>query len=306
MKASTRLQRLITDALSHSMPVHTMLRIARQVIQNYDLYENSGFPPNIPIPSIDAARQIAIDMINEDLVVKFVEILIDVYENGLMGRKITVRYLPQILKELESSGLIYDDEYKMFVEKSDMKRTIGWGVLQENNIYDLSFISLDIVNNSELVRKYPKNQIALAYSDIREIFKYHVEKRNGRIWEWEGDGGFAAFYLQDKNIKAVLSGIDILLELFLYNLLHCELDEAIHIRLAVHTGPCHFTYNIQSLQSDTLDKLMELEAKYTPPDNLVISSGVYFDMGSKLEHFFRPVPIAGGNFVYRYSLEWEK
>jgi hypothetical protein len=184
MKASTRLQRLITDALSHSMPVHTMLRIARQVIQNYDLYENSGFPPNIPIPSIDAARQIAIDMINEDLVVKFVEILIDVYENGLMGRKITVRYLPQILKELESSGLIYDDEYKMFVEKSDMKRTIGWGVLQENNVYDLSFISLDIVNNSELVRKYPKNQIALAYSDIREIFKYHVEKRNGRIWEW--------------------------------------------------------------------------------------------------------------------------
>ncbi len=306
MKVTTRLQRLLTDALSHSMPVHTMIRIARQIIQNYDLYERSGFPPNIPIPTIDAARQIALDVIEEDLVVKFVENLIDVYENGLMGRKITVRFLPQIIKELGSSGLIYDDEYKMFVEKSDMKRTIGWGILQENNIYDLSFMSMDIVNNSELVRKYPKNDIALAYSDVREIVKYHVEKRNGRIWEWEGDGGIAAFYFQDKNIKAVLSGIDILLELFLYNLLHCALKEALQIRLAVHTGPCQFTYNIQTLQSDTLDKLRELETKYTPPNHLVISSGVYYDMGSKLEHFFEAEPIATGNYVYRYALQWEK
>ncbi len=305
MRISTRLQRLLTDALSHSMPVHTMIRLARKIIHNYDIYERSGFPPNIPIPTIDAARQITQDVIEEDLVVKFVEILMDIYENGLMGRNISIRFLPQIIKELEYLGLIYDDEYKMFIEKSDMKKTIGWGVLQENSIYDLTFMCIDIVNNSELVRKYPKNDIALAYSDVREIFKYHVEKRNGRIWEWEGDGGIAAFYFQDKNIKAVLSGIDILLELFLYNQLQSVLKEAIQIRLSVHTGPCQFTYNIQNMQSDTLDKLKELENEYAPPNHLVISSGVHYDMGSKLEHFFLSEPIAGGNYVYRYSLQWE-
>jgi hypothetical protein len=305
MRVSTRLQRLLTDALSHSLPVHTMIRIVKQIIHNYDIYERSGFPPNIPIPTIDAARQITLDIIEENLVVKFVEALMDIYENGLMGRNITIRFLPQIIKELESSGLIYDDEYKMFIEKSDMKKTIGWGVLQENNIYDLTFMRIDIVNNSELVRKYTKADIASAYSDLREIFKYHVEKRNGRIWYWEGDGGIAAFYFQDKNVKAVLSGIDILLELFSYNLLHCNLKEAIQIRLAVHTGPCQFCFNIQNLQSETLDKLKELETKYTPPDHLAISPGVYHDMGSKLEHFFLSIPIAGGNYVYRYSLQWE-
>ena len=305
MRISTRLQRLLTDALSQSMPVHTMIRIARQIIQNYDIYESSGFPPNMPIPTINAARQITQDVIKADHVVQFVEILIDIYENGLMGRNISIRFLPQIIKELEYLGLIYDDEYKMFIEKSDMKKTIDWGVLQENNIYDLTFMCLDIVNNSELVRKYDKKDITLAFSDIREIFKYHVEKRNGRIWEWEGDGGIAAFYFQDKNIKAVLSGIDILLELFLYNQFRGILNEAIQIRLAVHTGPCHFTHNIQSMQSDTLDKLNELETKHTPPNHLVISSGVYSDMGSKLEHFFLSEPIAGGNYVYRYSLQWE-
>jgi len=306
MRIPSRLQKLIIDALSHSMSVHTMVKIVNRINNSYDLYKRSGFPRNIPIPNIDAAKQITKDLVADGLLIKFVEKLIDVYENGLMGRKIKIRFLPQIIRGLESLGFFYDDKYGMFIERSEGKKTKGWGILLEGHIYELTFMNIDIVNNTELVRKYSRNEISQAYFDLREIFKFYVERRNGRIWNWEGDGGLAAFYLEDKNINAILCGIDIISELFLYNLFRCNLKESLKIRLAVHTGPCQFAYNIQTIQSDTLRKIEELETKYTIPDSLTISPGVYSDMGSKLEYFFTAIPIAGGNYIYRYTLKWEE
>ena len=178
-------------------------------------------------------------------------------------------------------------------------------MLQEGQIYEFSFLRLDIVRNTKLVRKYPRPLIIDTYSEIKSIVRKLVEKRNGRIWDWEGDGGFAAFHYEDKNINAVLTGIEILYDLFIYNLFECKLKEGLAVRMAIHTGPCQFFKEAKVMQNETLKKLEILESRYSKPNTLTLSPGVYTDMGQKLERAFEQVPIDGGNSVYRYTLQWE-
>ncbi|MBN1525042.1 MAG: hypothetical protein JW904_11195 [Spirochaetales bacterium] len=306
MKIPSRLQRIIIDALSQSLPVHTMVRIAKNVDPDYDLYERTGFPANIPIPNINAARQITTDIIAQGLLIDFIEVLIDVHENGLMGKTTSIRFLQQIIKEISALGFTYNADEGSFIEKSDGKKTQNWGILLEGKMYDLTFMSIDIVDNTQLVRKYNREVIQEVYSNLRDIFTRQVEKRNGRIWCWEGDGGLAAFNFDDKNVKAVLSGIDILLDVFLYNLFKCPLKQPVSIRIAVHNGSCQFQFNATDIQSETLRTLDKIMSNHATPDSLIISPGVYSDLGSKLELFFKPVTLRNGKYNYQYRLEWEE
>lgn len=306
MKIPSKLERLVTNALSQSMPVHTMLRLVKTVDPDYDLYERTGFPPNIPIPSINAASQITKDIIQEGLLINFVENLIEVNEKGLMGKKLNIRFLSTIIKEIENLGYLYHPQEGTFIEKGDSKKTNNWGILLEGKYYELAFLAIDIVKNTELARKYGDNLVADIISHLREIFTRHVEKRNGRVWKWEGDGGLAAFYFDDKNVKAVLSGIDIILDLFFFNLFYSPLKkENLKIRLAAHTGSCPYLSDLSMLTTDTLASLKYLLNDLTAPDTFSISPSVYSDLGSKLELFFKPVTLKNGKYIYSYQLEWE-
>jgi class 3 adenylate cyclase len=305
VRGSGRLQTYLTRALSQSMEVTVMEKLAARVIPGYDLYERSGFPPNIPIPQVDAARQITNDVVREGYLKHFTEMLIEVDRNGLMGRSVSIRLLPQIIKELEVLGYVFKKEYGLFVEADASPKTKGWGVLREAATYDLSFVGLDIVGNTQLVRKYSKPTVLRAYADVRQIFTSIVDRREVRVWNWEGDGGVAAFFLGHKNVQAALAGIETILELFTYNLFSPPLPEPLRVRVAVHAGPCQFYERHEDMRSDTLRRLEAIEAHHSEPDTVVISSRVYSDLGNKLSQFFRPQRITRHQSLYRYRLGWE-
>ncbi len=302
LKISAKLENIIIRSLSQSMTVYLMERLAQRVYPDYNLHKRTGFPHNIPIPQITAAKQITRDMRQGNAFLRFVEVLIDVNKNGIMGKKISIRFLSQIINEVEQLNYKFDPEIGMFVEGS--VKTKGWGILQEGKIYEFSFLRIDIVGNSNLVRKYPSNIIKKTYSEVKSIVKTIVEKRDGRIWNWEGDGGIAAFYLANKNLKAALCGVEILMELFMYNLLECKLNDEIRLRIAVHTGPSVFSESIDDIQNDTLRRLELIESKYTSPNSVTVSPGVFSDLGGKLEKFFTPIEISTGNYLYNCSLKW--
>lgn len=304
MKVSARLQNYLIQALSQSMPVDLMEQLAGRAIPDYDLHRMSGFPTNIPIPQQDAAVQIVYDMIRQGHARRFAEVLIDVHRNGVMGRPVSIRILSKIIDEIEALGFVFKEDYGLFME-GVQARTKGWGVLKDGSIYEFSFLKMDIAGNTKLVRKYPKARIAKAYADISGLFTAIVERREGRLWHWEGDGGIAAFHFLNKNVQAALAGMEMLLELFMYNLFRCPFLEGLHVRLAVHTGPCQFYHNYEDIRSDTLRRIEVIESEFAATDSLMISPGVYSDMGTKLESFFRPVRITKRNFLYQYKLGWE-
>jgi hypothetical protein len=305
VKISPRLQNYISQALSQSMDVVLMERLTARVISGYDLYERTGFPANIPIPQVDAARQIAADLARAGHIRRFAEVLVEVDRQGVMGRPVSIRLLPQIVKELETLGYRFKEAQGTFIEAGGRGKTKGWGALIEGQIYELGFLRIDTVGNSELVRKYSKQMVVQVYNDIRKLLANIVENREGRLWHWEGDGGIAAFYYGNKNVQAALSGMEMLLELFMYNLFQCPFSKPLRVRLAVHTGPCQFYQNYQRIRSDTLRRLEVIESQFAENDSLVITPGVYSDMGNKLDKFFKPLRVSRHNLLYQYKLGWE-
>jgi len=305
MRVSVRLMSLTTRALAESMDVHTMTHLARRLIRNYDLHKSIGFPRNIAVPNKDAASQIVNDIKDRDLFLQFVNLLMEIRQTGLMGRKYKIPYLRDIFGEITKSGFMYDNEFKMFIENPGVRKTRNWGVLREFEEYIFTFMRIDIVSNSDLVRQYPKEVIKTTYSDLRQIVRDSIEKRNGRIWNWEGDGGLIAFYFSAKNDHAVLSAMEIIHEIYIYNMAKSKLKEPIRVRLAVHSGQCEFRNNYEDIKSETITKIIEIESKFTKPDSLTVSSNVYRMLDHMIASQLKPLKVYNNTLCYKYELKWE-
>ncbi len=306
MISHAALESLVIRALSHSLSVDLMITLAKKVIPNYDIHERSGFPPNIPVPRVDAARQIFEDIEKEGSLLKLVETLIDMHYNGHMGRPVRVVSLDRIIAEVEAQGYRFSAADRVFVEAASREKTMGWGTLQEGRQYDFALLRADIVGNAKLVRAYDKDAVDKAFQTVRGIVRRSVEKRNGRIWSWEGDGGLAAFYFVDKNIQATLCGMEIIHEIFLFNLMQSPLPESLSVRLAVHAGTCKFLSSGKDTNSETIRRVETLESKFTQPDTLTVSSVIYTDLGNKLSQFFTSIPGPDNSQLFQYVLRWEK
>jgi hypothetical protein len=306
LRTNPRIQQLLVKALNESMSTDLMQRLARRVVPDYDIHDRTGFQRTMPIPSLDVAGQIARDLGAGIPLLRFVETLIEIDSSGVMGSRIKVRQLDALIQEVETLGYAYDENSRLFMETAAAARTRTWSVLQEGQVHELSFLKIDVVASSKLVRNHAKAKINRAYQDLQRIVVTAVYRRNGRVWNWEGDGGVLAFLFGDKNVQAALAGMEIILELFLYNTFRCTLGEPLSVRLAVHTGPCPYHESFDRIQSDTLRRLGLIESRFTRPDSVTLSPGVYSDLGPKLSRFFEPFPGDAGGQLYRYALRWEE
>jgi class 3 adenylate cyclase len=303
MRVKSRLKNMVIRGLTQSMDVKTMTHVARRLIDNYDVHERSGFPGSVPIPNQEAARQIVEDMIEHQQFLAFISLLIDVNRSGFVGRKYRIPRMKDILLEVMEAGYSFDTEQRVFVENAGQRRTRNWGVLLGGQRYTLAFLIMDIVKNSELVRTYDQETISRLYRDVRKLMQRVVEKRDGRLWLWEGDGGLAAFYMGDTNIAAVHSGMEILHELFLYNHLWSSLDEHVAVRLSVHSGQVEYREQLDSIESPVLEKARHIEARIAGPNELAISELVYDTVDPLVARWFRENAVADESY-YRYALEF--
>jgi hypothetical protein len=194
MRINVRLRDLLIQALVESMSVDMMVMLAQRFIPYYNLQERTGFPENMSVPNRDAARQIINDIRDSRLVLQFAGLLVVMHTEGLMGRKYVIPHMREILAEIHGAGFIFNREFGTFVEDSRIRRTRNWGTLVEGQEYTFSFMSLDIVGNTGLVREYSEETIRATYGDLRGIVQRSIERREGRLWNWEGDGGLVAFY----------------------------------------------------------------------------------------------------------------
>ena len=293
-------------ALSQSMDSHIMIVIARIFIPDYNIYERTGFPSSIAIPNRNVAKQVVADICNHGLFLDFVLLLISFQEKGYMGRKYAIPYLREILNGVLNLGFLYDKENKIFVENPAYRKTRNWGFLKTGKEYTLAFLRLDIVGNSVLVRKYPKEIIDSTYSALRNIIQQSVEKRNGRIWSMEGDGGLAAFCFANKNQCAALSAIEIIHELLIYNHTKSKLEKPFNVRIAVHSGAFEYTDNEEILKrSDTIKRIIEIESKHTKPGTVTISTVVKVMLDSIVTNEFKIIQSNTPTKYYNYTLTME-
>jgi hypothetical protein len=294
-------------ALAQSMTTKTMVVLARKIFPNYDLYGRTGFPPSIPIPNKDAARQIVGDVVRSGHFMDFVQLLIEIGDTGLMGRKYAVPYMREILSGVFDLGYLYDTENQLFVENPDYSITRNWGALKEGVEYAIAFMRLDVVGNSAIVRENPADHVHAAYEALREISQHAVLQRSGRIWGWDGDGGLAAFFFGNKNQSAVMAGREILHELFFFNRIGSLLEKPLEVRIAVHTGPFLYTQEEEDLMtSETIKRLLVIESSYTSPGTMTVSPVVQLMLDAIASTGLQAF-IGKDNLEYhRYQLALEK
>ncbi len=307
MKIKTSTYTLLTKTLIESFSIQIMKIIINRLIQGYDFHQRTGIPETIPIQKTEAARQIVSDIKENRLFTQFVSLLVDIHYNGITGRKYPVNNIGLLIREIQDYGYLYDKKNRMFVEDPKLRVTRNWGVLLEGEDYIFTFLRLDIVGNTQLVKKYPYAAIKATYSDLHEIVQQTVIKRHGRIWSWEGDGGLVAFHFSNRNQKAMLCAMEIINRVFLYNRFDSRLKQPLEIRVAVHTGTCEYTSNEEIIQdSETIKKITEIESKYTEPNTVTISDTAWINLDPILADSMEPIKIDTRKNYYRYMLKWEK
>jgi class 3 adenylate cyclase len=306
MLIKTHLKNTAIKSLCESMTVRTMEQLARELIPDYDLHRQFQFRESMSIPGINAATQIIDDICKASVFPEFVQLLIKAEQEGFKGRKYRIPYLGYILHGMQIHGYVFDNENNMFIEDSRVQSTLNWGVLREGVEYSMTFLQFDVSGNSKLVRCNPVKKVEKTYQDLLRIVNDAIAKRNGRLWSFQGDGGLAAFCFGKKDLKAVLSAVEILHELFLYNMLYCVLDSPLEVRFAVHAGKYTFSNNMESLKkSDAIKEIIDIESKYTNPGSITVSSLVYAHLDKRIADLFLQ---AKGKYMYtlynyRFHLE---
>ena len=271
LRISSALKKLSLKALSESMDIIKMTHMIRDIFPGYDIYERLGLHDGIAIPALNVAEQIIRDVIENGKFLQFVARLIHIQDKGLMGRGINISYIREVIKGTYELGYIYDTVNKHFVEDSRLRRTRNWGALESGNYYTIALLAIDIVGNTKLVNSNSAAVIDGTYNDLREIVSNIISKRNGRFWSWEGDGGLVAFYFGNKNMSAVLSAMEIIHRLFIYNQIECRLDGRLKVRIGVHSGEFEYTDNEEDLKKiDTVKEAMAIE-KNAPAEGVSIS-----------------------------------
>ncbi|MFW5714744.1 MAG: hypothetical protein ACOCXF_00025 [bacterium] len=300
-----RLINYCVKALAQSMTINIMVALARQIIPHYDLHQKTGIPRSVAIPNITAAQQIVKDIIAHQAFLDFVLLLVKTSDQGYMGRRYAIPYLRQLINGVIDQGYIYDSANDIFVENPQLRRTPNWGTLKDGHSYNFALLRLDIAGNSRLVKECDESTIESTYNDLREIVQLAVKKRNGRMWGWDGDGGLAAFFYGNKNQSAVLSGMEVLHELFIYNYTRNPLSQPLQIRTAVHSGPMEYSENEEDIRSaDIVKQVEELEHSYTKAGSLSLSEVVMAMLDHLLLSQLEEKKVRGHRkfYVYRSAL----
>lgn len=280
--------------------------LAKKVIPGYDIHKQTGYPDSLAVPNRHVARQIISDMINGGNLPDFISLLIEIHETGLMGRKYPVCFLDDMVRDMHDLGFLYDKENKMFIDNPTFRYTRNWGALRKGTEYIITFLRIDIVGNSELVRSHSTEVVHKTYENLRSIVYATTNKRNGRIWSWEGDGGLIAFFFANKHLLGTLSAMEIIHELYIYNLTQNILKSPLQVRIAVHSGPLEYSENEEELtRSDTVKRVMEIESIHTVPDTITISPVVKVMLDEMVVRKFKPTAKKGQSEYFYYRLEWE-
>ncbi|MDA3812443.1 MAG: hypothetical protein PF518_19165 [Spirochaetaceae bacterium] len=176
---------------------------------------------------------------------------------------------------------------KLVHGKEDPMDLKNWGALKEGKSYNMTILSLDIVENSRLVKKYGTSKMKKLYASLWVFLKERLSSYNGRIWTWAGDGGLIAFTAKNHLIHGVKFAMEIqnLMILFNYDP-SFPLKEPIKLRMGLDTGKIPFSFSTGQIVSEVINYAAHLEKGISTPGSIAVSSRVYNGMGKGYGAFF--------------------
>jgi class 3 adenylate cyclase len=288
MSAVNFTSRFCRKCLAQSLPVDMMVRFARIVYPDYNLYRRTGLSEGMPISNQSAAQCVVMDLIQDGYFIDFVEALIRIDAKGYMGRRYTLKGLQDVIAGVIQEGYSFDPVSGQFFENQRERISPNWGRLRDGDERKMTVLRLDMAGSSQLVRQNPRDKIEKAYRDLRLMVSRAVTGRLGRLWAWEGDGALAVFSFGPMEKSSVFCGMEILHELFFYNKLRNPLDGPVNVRIGVHVGNVqYFDDEMARLKNDAIKQAVKLEA-LAAVNSLGVSYNVCVTMDQNTADLFGP------------------
>ncbi len=298
-----KLKRILSAVLAKNFNSEDIKWIARELERNFDINEVSGFPASMRLPAKDAADVVTNYFLRKKKLQDLVNVVLGLDNKQFRGKKVILKDVGRLAKAVEESGFEYSSDTKEIKISEKGGKRADFGVCKEGVEYDFTFIDIDIVKNSQVVNKYSYDIVKKTYTKIIAYFTNRIEKRNGRIWVWAGDGGIAAFYGDNKCVKAVNAAIDIVAGIPLFNAEHNDLPIDLNVRVAVHKGRCIYRDNKDLLLSDDINFVVHLEKKFTHINSISISENVFQELPDKHRKFFFPDGLFERRKAYRLKYD---
>ncbi len=295
------LEKDLIELLADSLKTNQMEELGRLVFGDFDVHKELGEHRHITIPPRRAAEAMLHHCRKRDCYAELIHLLVETDGARFLGRTVTLDGIELFLENLTKTGVVYDFEKRRLNSiKSDPSQLPNWGSLRDGRSYPISIASIDIADNSQLVRKNGMRKVRKLYFRFRQLLDEKLRKYNGRVWNWSGDGGIVAFTFKNHEIRAVQFAFELQRTLPIFNsFTERGIDAELAIRIGIDAGKLRFANDTGSIVSEVINFAAHLEKQSTPAGQISVSNTVYAALPPRLAAAFSVEAAFEGRAVRR-------
>ncbi len=255
--------------------------------RGYDLHAVAGTEAKMSISALNAAKVLVEDVEKKNRLKDLFAFTIELDGTTLNAKIVKLEGLENLLYRLSRTGQYYDFTKRKFVDTEDHHKLVNWGALRDGREYAFSIASVDICQNSEMVKKHTTKVMEKVYYELWEFLKSKLDHWDGRIWTWAGDGGIFAFRGEDSVADAVSCCLEILATLPVFNMQpEKAIKDEICLRIGLDFGQVKFFADTGRIVSDVINYAAHLEKKGTNPRSLSVSDTAHARLSPAMQKVF--------------------
>ena len=295
LDASLRNQ--LAEMICASFKTEEINELGRLLFASYDSHKLSGTSGHISISPRKCANVLVEQCEKNRKIPALIKLAVELDGGIILGRSISVNGLELFLNRLARNGYVYNFETRKLVStRKDIAEMRNWGCLKDGRQYEMTVMSLDLVENSVLLRRYGTRKMEKLYYQLWRYLKQQLSVYDGRIWSWAGDGGIMAFTFKDHVLRAVRCAISIQSTLSVFNMTVAPIiSDDVALRIGLDTGCIKFYADTGRIVSEIINYAAHLEKKSTEPGRISVSADVVAELNSKSASVF----TRGGRFENR-------
>jgi len=277
-----------TEILANNFTSEEIESLGKIIFSKYNGHTAAGVKNHITMSSRKAANALVQFLNTSKETFQLIKLIVEIDGSTLNGKAITIDGLETYLNELAKIGIYYDfKKRKLHHSKKDALEMLNWGILKDGKTYNITVMSLDIVGNSKLVKKYGTKTMEKVYFRLRNFVEQKVLDYEGRIWNFAGDGGLIAFTSKNHVVRSVLCSLDIRAALSVFNINpDIPIKDSITLRIALDTGKIKFSFDTGHIVSDIINYAAHLEKLGTNPGEISISENIKRELPAKIVKVF--------------------
>jgi len=258
------------------------------ILGSFDSNEVSGTKNHISLSSRKSARLLVDRCEDGGELPALLKLVVEIDDGVVHGRSVRVHGLEAFLGKLLRAGIHYDFKTRRIISScKDPEELVNWGCLKDGRDYDTAVISLDVADNSALVRKHGLRKMEKLYFNLWGFLRDKLAATDGRIWSWAGDGGIIAFALKDSARRAVRFAIEVQTAIPVFNLTSAlDWHSDLSLRLGIDSGKVRFNADTGKIVSEVINYAAHLEKKSTTPGCISISHAVYSTLPRRVAGLF--------------------